>query len=188
MCAYRVKSKSFYSNCFFEAVKAKLLHFRYVKISFIPRRLNVDSFPHFYWIDKRSNKICEFSSVDVGKKLGLYPLFFKGNIIESSKERNEIFLNMAIDKEIARIEKKYNFISHITRLRSNNKCDWKFYDKALPIEEFTKGNNHNFVLGCGYKDKKRHVGVYYIDETKGLLNPDNDNIEYFKFYNEELPI
>ena len=188
MCAYRVKSKCFYSNCFFEAVKAKLLHFRYVKISFIPRRLNLEPFPHFYWTDRRTNLNYEFSSVDVKKQVGVYPLFFKGNIIESSKARNETFLNMAIDKEISRIEKRYNFTSHITEERRNVKTPWILYDTTLSIEEFTKGNNNNFVLGCGYKNGKRHVGVYYIDEKKGLLNPDNDNIEYFRFYNERLPI
>lgn len=188
MCAYNVKSRSFYSNCFFEAIKAKILNFPHVKISFIPGRLNKEGMPHFYWTDKRTNLIYEFSSVEFEKHIGVYPLFFKGNIIESNKRRNETFLNMGIEKEIKAIEKRYGFISHITTRLEAQECNWFLYDQSLPIEEFKKGNKNDFVLGCGLKNGKRHIGIYYIDDSKGLLNPNDDNIEYFRFFNETLPI
>lgn len=43
--------KMFYSNCFFEAIKAKLKNWKSVKITYIPARYNECYCPHFLWSD-----------------------------------------------------------------------------------------------------------------------------------------
>jgi hypothetical protein len=44
-------SKEFYSNCFIEALKAKIKHPFKVKILYIPKKLNEEGCPHFMWTD-----------------------------------------------------------------------------------------------------------------------------------------
>ena len=69
-----VISKEFYSNCFIEALKAKIKHPFKVKILYIPKRLNEEDCPHFMWTDGTDDY--EFGIDAYVKSI----LLFKGSI------------------------------------------------------------------------------------------------------------
>lgn len=52
--------KEWYSNCFLEAVKAKIKYKKEIDIIFIPAKKNDVNCPHVMWKDKRDNTICDF--------------------------------------------------------------------------------------------------------------------------------
>lgn len=75
------KSKdSWYSDCFIEAVKAKIKWGKKVKVIYISPRKNDVYCPHFMWIDLTNNTIKDFHA-EVGFQEKWWNFFiFKGHI------------------------------------------------------------------------------------------------------------
>ena len=76
------EEKTYYSNCFIEAVKAKIKYGRKVTIKWVSTFENHKNYkvfcPHFYWIDNQTRKRYSFHTDAVLH----FPqwLFFKGYI------------------------------------------------------------------------------------------------------------
>ena len=56
--------KIFYSNCLFEAIKAKLKNWQNTEIKHIRSK---DNLIHFIWIDKKNEYRCDFAQVETVK-------------------------------------------------------------------------------------------------------------------------
>lgn len=68
--------KYFFSNCFIEAIKAKLKDWNNVKITYISPKYNAKFYPHFLWSDGKNDY--DFGTIE---KLKWYNvLLFKGCI------------------------------------------------------------------------------------------------------------
>lgn len=70
----KINNKLFYSNCFIEALKAKIKNPIKIKITFVPR--SEANCPHFLWSDGKND-------YDFGAEKhisGFHILWFKGNI------------------------------------------------------------------------------------------------------------
>lgn len=66
----------FYSNCLFEALKAKIKDPKNIKIHFIPLSLNKESV-HFYWYDIKDQSVKQFTHK---ANECINYIFFKGEI------------------------------------------------------------------------------------------------------------
>ena len=76
MIEYKNITKPFYSNCFREAVRAKLKNWKNVKIQFAPPWVNEVFCPHFLWTDGKYDY-----DFGVNKVIKWYQIFcFKGTI------------------------------------------------------------------------------------------------------------
>lgn len=73
-----------YSNCLFEALKAKLKNWKNVKIFSIPKAFNQGHF-HFFWLDKSTNTVNHFSALNEKH----CNLLFKGKYKKVSLENFE---------------------------------------------------------------------------------------------------
>lgn len=88
-------SKEFYSNCFIEAVKAKIKDPKNVKITFIKPKYNkVKWIPHFLWSDGKSD--FDFGTSETLKPYQIF--LFKGNIRERSLGWNERYKEKLMKK------------------------------------------------------------------------------------------
>lgn len=68
--------KIFYSNCLFEAVKAKIKNWQTTEIKHIRSK---DNLIHFIWIDKKNGYRYDFAQVET-VKYWVQLLWFKGYI------------------------------------------------------------------------------------------------------------
>ncbi len=97
-----------YSNCLFEAIKAKLKDPKNVQIIFLPQRLNIYKGCHFLWIDKTCGSDIFFEFVDDSKKARTRRhFFFKGHVSSTSKESLQRAINAKLNREALKIERKY---------------------------------------------------------------------------------
>jgi len=78
----KVEKQTVYSNCLIEAIKAKLLNFRKIKIYKRGSWLEIfqRKWPHFYWYHKPSNKYYHYSQEDTLS--WLQQLWYKGSVME----------------------------------------------------------------------------------------------------------
>lgn len=58
--------REYYSNCFIEALKAKLRYWDSIRIIFIPPVINdgVPGIPHFMWYDRDDGNVYDFHTND----------------------------------------------------------------------------------------------------------------------------
>lgn len=88
-------TKPFYSNCFFEAVKAKIKNPKYIKITFV--RHSEAKCPHFMWSDGKND-----FDFGVEKHIkGIRVLWFKGYI-----RKRELGYNQKYKKRMENRSKK----------------------------------------------------------------------------------
>ena len=187
MSGKEIISKTFCSNCLIEAVKAKLKDWKNITIKKIPSYINVDKGCHYYWINKKENQIYEFYGVKEG---GTNHIFFSGNIVKTSQKRQKILLDMGVRKLVESFEKEHNFETHYTRsVReiSEKIPSWELYEDSLAREYFIKNNPYPYVLGCYNEQGEVKIKVYKIGEKNGLVNPNNDPIDYWKKCTAPLP-
>lgn len=116
-----------FSNCFFEAVKAKLKDWNNTKVYIIPRKYNQDFF-HFVW--EKDNKIFHYESLNKDK----FKLFFEGIIKIQSKKTFESFILrnkmcFATCEEIIKVAKKFNFDS----INEPGWLDWETYSPEFEL-------------------------------------------------------
>lgn len=86
----------YYSNCFIEAIKHKLLDWRHVKITYIPPQYNECFCPHFLWSDGQAD-------YDFGVEWYLKwweRFWFKGEIRKRKLGWNEKWKQYRIDKKM----------------------------------------------------------------------------------------
>ena len=168
-----VISKDFYSNCFIEAIKAKIMNWKKHRVLCIPKRINHESNCHYVWIDKETEKIYEFVS---DKQLNFFEtLFYKGHIQEIPAERHSIlmekYLNSVIDKYVDKLEIKYAFKSgHSKNKDFIRKSGWRTvgFDELPTVEDLD--DSKSFI---GKVDGK--IVLLQLDNTNkiiGLENPD----------------
>lgn len=101
-----MKKKEFYSNCLYEAIKAKIKDLKNVHIH-IMFNLSTSIFPHFWWDD--SEKAFNFTS---SKKRKWQVLLFKGKIVERNLKVFTMYSNaqnMRVFYSIKRIFHKENY-------------------------------------------------------------------------------
>lgn len=181
--------KLYYSNCLFEAIKAKLKDWKNIEIKIIPRRLNVSNTNHFYWVNKSTKDIFDFSFDDSTSKKGLlYPYLYKGRIYKVDESKHNKLLNVGVKRSIRNLEKKLNFKSDYSSLVEMSKTlDWELYDDSLEESYFKENNKFPYVLGLYESGDTFQVKLYYIKKDFGLENPDNDKIHYWKKLNISVP-
>lgn len=80
----------YYSNCFIEAVRAKIKYGNKISLRYISPFRNLKNYgsfsPHVYWINKETNQLCTFHAER--NLTFLQSLFFKGHI-SVGKERKD---------------------------------------------------------------------------------------------------
>ena len=91
------KSKTFYSNCLFEAIKAKMNNFN-VKITYIPPKYS-ESYrfiPHFMWSDGVNDYDFMY---DEGEYVKWYKILkFKGKIVKHDLGENDRYLKLMVNR------------------------------------------------------------------------------------------
>ena len=69
-----------YSNCLFEAIKAKIKDPKNIHIHHFPISLN-NNYLHFYWVDDRDNAILHYENPNAGKYwFSRFSLLFNGRL------------------------------------------------------------------------------------------------------------
>ena len=107
------ENKFFYSNCFFEAIKAKFKDWKDVEIFIIPRKyFAFKEHPcvrsHWYFTKKSEPNITyEFNGDGGTHKHYFFSLFRYGSIKKISVEKREKFFNEVVKYEAKKIAKKY---------------------------------------------------------------------------------
>ena len=71
--------KEFYSNCLFEAIKAKIKDWKNIKILFIPTRFNDERLFNFMWLNTSSNELYDFKA-DKPITMIFKSLLFRGSV------------------------------------------------------------------------------------------------------------
>ncbi|WP_278984347.1 hypothetical protein [Segatella bryantii] len=74
-----MNNKGYWSNCFIEAIKAKIKWGKEIKIIYISPRKNDIFCPHFMWYDRLANNIKDFTA-DGNTDKWYNNLLFKGHI------------------------------------------------------------------------------------------------------------
>lgn len=155
--------KTFYSNCFFEALKAKLKDWKNVKVIYLPKELAFRSrFGHFIWKDRTTNDYFHFTR---NWLLGDHycSFCFKGFIDKVSKKYIEKQANSEIKRRVHFLENKYGLNLEIMGKERINPFDsWTSWtlmndDDGLPsIESFYASggslDTEPIILATCYKD------------------------------------
>lgn len=177
-----------YSNCLFEAIKAKLKDPKNVKIHKVPAFLNPNfktPFPHFYWT--KGDKAFEFNTV---KPRSLQVFIFKGKIQEYTisemnenlkrcwgiaahklcKKYGDIFEeykmhDMFLDSEKPVLEKYKPEWVIISFLKNNN----EICTRLISINDFDKYEN---VLSWRYADGEVVAAHFYNETATEFFNED----------------
>lgn len=97
-----------YSNCLFEAIKAKIKDPKNVQIIYLPSRLNVYKGCHFMWTDKSSEEDVLFEFIYPADNKKHNRFLFKGNIVKTSRERFQRAVNAKLNRLAREIEQKYD--------------------------------------------------------------------------------
>ena len=177
--SYKLLSNPFYSNCLIEAIKFKIQNWKNIKICKIPPYLTRKRTPHFYCKDIKSAHIYSFLSTK--KKNALCTLFFKGQLIEMDKKEHEKLINHLLRTFIWEEEKELEFKSEYSGLEKIiREGGWKDYFKTLKVECFRKGNPYNFIEGSYKGENGEDIIKYYEIGDKGIINPSNDNILFWR--------
>lgn len=99
-----------YSNCLFEAIKAKLKDPKNVKIDYVSPKINDGHF-HFYWIDRNEKRVYDYKNP---KSKSYNHLLFCGTVSTSKLEIFEAFIlhkcyknNLTIDETIKYAKKHH---------------------------------------------------------------------------------
>ena len=184
--SYKVISKPYYSNCLFETIREKLRDWKNVKVYKIPYYLNVAKIVHFYWKNTKTNLYYSFISYE--KKGKWCHLLFKGNIVEFDEEEYEELINYHLRHLTKALEKKLGFTSDLYRLiERRSELHWNDYYPRLIKDAFLRGNPYNYIEGAYKgKDNKDVIKFYEIGE-KGIINPDNDKLLYWRIPIDGLP-
>ena len=155
--------KTFYSNCFFEALKAKLKDWKNVEIIYLPKELAFRSrFGHFLWKNKTTNNYFHFTRN--GLPGDHYCNFcFKGFIEKTSKKDIEKQANSEIKRRAHFLENKYGLKLEIMEKERINSFDsWTSWtlmsdgDSLPSIESFYANGGSSamepIILATCYKD------------------------------------
>lgn len=109
-----------YSNCLFEAIKAKIKDPKHVHIHYLPRKINPTHHIHFYWYTYMpKNPIINYIIEDfVHSKKDIHQnIWFDGNIRQEDVKIWENFLRKILKEkgytkqQIKNFEKKKNFVT-----------------------------------------------------------------------------
>ena len=187
MSGKEIISKTFYSNCLIEAVKAKLKDWHNITIKRIPSYINIDKGCHYYWINKKENQIYEFYGE---KEDRTNRIFFRGNIVKTSKKRQEILLDMGVRNLVESLEKQFDFQTYYIdtcRKYHEKNPNWELYEESIPKSVFIEKNPYPYVLGCYREQGETIIKVYKIGDKNGLVNPNNDPIDWWKRCTQPLP-
>lgn len=111
-----------YSNCLFEALKAKFKEPNTVHIKMLSGKFRNNIFPHFYWV--KDNYAYDFRSDKKNRKFQV--ILFKGTV---QKCRQDIFDAFNRNQLRKYLEKKYNTILKTSYERD---LEWKDFKKEKP--------------------------------------------------------
>lgn len=163
-----------YSNCLFEAIKAKIKDPKNVQIIFISPKINGGEF-HTFWADKDS----VYHAYDKGTSKGFKKYFFKPSF---KKVSIQTFEGWILDILIRRLGyegvMKYAKKLHLTTFGVKGFTDWAPYLKNASISRLpSKDEIKELVHGSLYvkvsiKDENGFDTIKYlpIDEVKKLSN------------------
>lgn len=171
-------SDKFYSNCFFEAIKAKLNNWKYIRIYRVPSKYNSNNGVHYYWSNiKEPDIYYEFHMCDNPKN----HILFKGTICKFDKDMMEVWRNLGIMSNIKKFGKKLNFNTwqgnYFNLINSLNFIPIKFFNKDLVSE-------NNMFIGAIKVNNEIFHKLYKIDATGNIINTNNDNIVAYRPFNE----
>lgn len=100
-----------YSNCLFEALKAKIRNWNTVQIHLIPLTLNHFNL-HFYWVDILDNRVVHYTSNATGIWSKLNIILFKGKkkstpivLFEERLYKKMSIANWSLEKQLKTAKK-----------------------------------------------------------------------------------
>ena len=180
-----------YSNCLFEAIKAKLKDPKNVRIHKVPAFLNPNfktPFPHFYWTN--GDKAFEFNSY---KPRCFQVLLFAGEVQEHTITEMQEKIKRSFSLYAHRLCKKYgnifeDYLPHIMKgddvkkpVLDKHKPEWitilfwrddRVCTRVIRIEDFGK---YPDVITWRYSDAV--VAAYTDDKTATFFNEDGYSLE-----------
>lgn len=122
-----------YSNCLFEAVKAKIKNWKQVEIHKIPARFEHHLFPHFWWSIGED----AFDFKCDNPKTELQVLLFKGHIRKTKKYVYEISINKSFSKYVFGLEQKYGKVTEVESKKDLQQeiknLKWNSFEDVKPV-------------------------------------------------------
>jgi len=134
-----------YSNCFFEAVKAKLLNWNGVKIIYLNKKIN-NGHRHFLWVE--NNDVYHYEADDNDNR----KFIFEGHYKKQSEEVFEAFITKRIalkDMDAVKFAKKYRF----NVLNKAGFLDWETYCPDFDMNNLPKENPFAKLVMIAANDK-----------------------------------
>ena len=182
--------KEFYSNCLFEAIKAKIKEWKNIKIFFIPTRFNDESLFHFMWLNTSSNELYDFKA-DKPITMIFKSLLFRGLVRKIDfKNYYSHYMNAKVTKflkdkyrkEELRFERKYGYVSQNTSLEFYNYWHEKWHylsDSEYPTLEDNFGDLIQVLIE---NNGSLQLGLMQLTED-GIQNSSNLKIKCWRYFN-----
>lgn len=171
----------FYSNCYFQALKAKKAGGDNIKIIKLPSYINQSFFPHYFWKDLTTNKYYDFVKENPENKCTLW---FKGYIRETSE---------GAWKRLARIYKNW-VIEEFTKAMEVMPSDKWYTCRDYPYIELDKCKTNKLLVYKGSNKieivdlKDLDVIYHYEDNAAVIRNFANDKTFIaWNYFNDEIP-
>ena len=199
--------ETYYSNCLFEAIKAKLKSWKNVRILYIPKHFNIDGTSgHFIWTDSIFDPDDQYFFEFCAPKNRHNHIWFKGIVSRTKRSEIERMFNIALarNKKLRKLEKafgiKFNSMKFNEMQKLIGKCDWKYVDPDFyPLPKITDFPGAPIFDPVYYEYdvtqlKPKILGKvyntnlyknYYFDEQGNIIT-NGDNIEWWRwdFYKE----
>lgn len=173
----------FYSNCLFEAIKAKVKDWKNVSVHFIPGWLEPTGHFHFYWKNSSSNMYYDFRMhPDYHKNFHVY---FKGYIEVSTKPEWEKRMFRSSELLCRRLQKKYGFNSVDERKNEINELNRKIESYREESAFFRNFTNVSLLNSEKYLNELNNHKVNYVVPFKKILV---DGIPVMNPNGEVIPI
>ena len=137
-----------HSNCFFEAVAAKIKNWKNVKILYIPRGFNVgDTWGHFIWTDSTIDPDNQYYFEFCSARNGSNHIWFKGKVSRTKRAEINRMLNISLarNKKLRKLEDKFDFKFNQGKIEKIQKAigdsDWQLVDEDFyPLPKITTLN------------------------------------------------
>lgn len=127
---YIIISKSFYSNCLLEAIKAKLKNWKAMKLYVIKPNKHTNSSFHIMWVNQKTDLGYDFSDCRVHTNWWK-SILFKGNLRQFPKGFVQDFVlskNIMSGLKYPTIE---NFVKQIKKVKNLTKEEEKQLQKTI---------------------------------------------------------
>lgn len=200
--------KFYLSNCLIEAVRAKLLCWKHVRILRLTKFYNIDGRNHYLWIDDRQP---DFFFEFCAKHKKHNHFIFKGAVSGTPKKDIERLMNLAAKKHMSKVEKifgiKFNQTTASNLLEDIDQYEWDYCNKLrldddspyLPTLQEWENLPKPIFYSTEYGKQNvikpmvlAHIAntnkcVYLTVNKEGIVNPENYEIDYWRWQFFSVP-